>query len=260
MQMRTLISGIHSGLGKHLHEQWKSIGLDRDNFEKVSSEVSHSGVDLIVHCAFNSAKEVSSETLYSYYNDNVLLTDRLLAIPHKKFVYISTVDLYPKADPKNAELKHSEENAIALAEPLAIYPTTKLLSESLVREKSKNFVIVRPTTLLGKHSRKNTLKKLAEDANPEVFLSADSVFNLVLHSDIAAFIELATQKDARGIFNLASSNNVLLSDLALGLGKKLKYGSHRYQVANVSNAKASQIYPELNRSSSDTFKLFLDSL
>ena len=68
----TLITGINSGLGKFLHEEIEgSIGLNRENKNKILSSVSLNGVDTIIHCAFNSKRDITDH--YAYLNDNIFL-------------------------------------------------------------------------------------------------------------------------------------------------------------------------------------------
>ena len=103
MMAEFLIAGHRSGLGKYLYDNLGGIGFDRaissSEFESVRSK----GVDVIIHCAFNSVREVNSKNLYSYLSDNVFLTKKLTKIPHKKFIYISSVDVYPKNNQKHSE-------------------------------------------------------------------------------------------------------------------------------------------------------------
>ena len=94
--MKILTTGIMSGIGRFIHENLGGKGISRETFSEDIEILKKEGVDIIIHCAFNSAKEVTSESLFHYYNDNVLLTNDLVSIPHNKFIFFSTVDLIPR--------------------------------------------------------------------------------------------------------------------------------------------------------------------
>ena len=44
----------------------------------------------IIHCAFNSKRNIEGAL---YYEDNILLTENLIKLNYKKFVYISSIDV-----------------------------------------------------------------------------------------------------------------------------------------------------------------------
>lgn len=253
--MKILTTGSQSGIGKYIYETIGGTAITRttpaEDFESLKRE----GVDVIIHCAFNSAKKVSSANLYNYLYDNVILTNELVNIPHGKFIFFSTVDLYPKND----EL-HKEDEEIDMNMPRRIYETTKLLSEAIVKEKSSNYLILRPTTMVGRYSRKNTLVRIVQDEGRNLFLSGRSMFNYVLHSDIVDFIRFAIDNNVKGIFNVASNSNIILSDVADLLNKRVQFGNHLYKVGNISNDKISSIFPAFNKTSEEVLKQFIEGL
>lgn len=251
-EKKILITGAASGLGKHLVEFLGGIPFTRETSEKEFNNLERNGVDVIIHCAFNSSKVITSENLYSYITDNVFLTNKLLKIPHKKFIFISTVDVYP-IDGK----KHCEGQVIDVNSVYGIYAITKLISESLVKGKSKNNLILRCATLLGKYSRGNSLIRIIKDKKPALSLSGKSSFNYILHSDVSGFIKFAIKKNFRGIYNLASSTNITLAQAAKILRKQVKFGDYIYNVGNIDNTKVVSIYPGLRQTSHEAISTFV---
>ncbi|MEK7517258.1 MAG: NAD-dependent epimerase/dehydratase family protein [Patescibacteria group bacterium] len=247
-----LITGHKNGLGRFLYEYFGGIGFDRnmppDKFEHIRRE----GVDVIIHCAFNSAREINSKNLYPYLSDNVFLTKRLAKIPHKKFIFISSVDVYPKDNKK-----HSESEVIDVNQVSGIYAITKLMSESIVQNICPNFLILRCSTLLGHDSRENSLIKIIKEASPALALSADSLFNYILHKDVLEFIQIAIKKDLQGIYNLSSSKNITLSQISELLGKKVNFGKYKYNVGNIDNNKITSIFPTFKKTSREAVLEFL---
>src|SRR4051812_18016707 len=95
MMDKILVSGSDSGFGKFVCTKLHAMPWTRATTSGEEAKLRSEGVDAIIHCAFNSAKKVPLTDLAAYYADNVLLTARLLRIPHKLFVFISSVDVYP---------------------------------------------------------------------------------------------------------------------------------------------------------------------
>ena len=88
-----LVTGVKSGLGKYLYENLPDVnGLDRGGFDLIKDEE----YDTIIHCAFNKAQtHADIGDHYGYLDDNIFLTQDLLTLKYKKFIYISTIDVYP---------------------------------------------------------------------------------------------------------------------------------------------------------------------
>ena len=63
--------------------------------------------DAIIHCAVNAAKYVSMRTAFGYMDDNFLLTQRLVDIPHRKFIFVSTLAVYPRPAARSARTRTS---------------------------------------------------------------------------------------------------------------------------------------------------------
>jgi len=250
--MRILITGNKSGLGRYLYEDMGEVGLSRDISREKREQIKKEGADVIIHCAFSSDKEVNSKTLYSYVDDNVFLTKELVDYPHKKFIFFSSVDIYPKN-----KIIHFEDETIDINAVSGVYPITKLISESIVRKHCQNYLILRGTAFLGKYSRKNTLIKIIEKQNPALTVTADSEFNYVLHSDIADFLRFAIKEDIRGVYNLASSENITISQVVKMLTKRIKFGNYYYNVGKINNNKIASIFPTFKKTSREIINQFI---
>lgn len=250
--MRILVTGHKSGLGKYLFENFPdAIGQDRETREEEKEKIKEDEVDVIIHCAFNSSWDVTSESLFSYIQDNVFLTRELTSIPHKKFVFVSSVDVYPRG-----KQTHSEDEIIDVNAVEGIYAMTKLISESMVKEYGKQYLIFRSSAFLGPYSRKNSLKKVMEDENPVVTLTPESEFNYVLYSDVLKFLQEAIEKNLKGVYNIASSENMKLSDIANMFQKKVTFGAYQYMVGNIDNTKAVSVFPAFRKTSQEVIKEF----
>jgi len=248
---KILITGSASGLGKYFYENLSGKGLDRDTSFEELEKIKKQGVDIIIHCAFNSSKNVNSNSLNSYLKDNIFLTKNLVPIPHKKFIFISSIDVYPKD-----QNIHSEEEIINLDSIDDIYGITKLMSEAIVKNNCKNYLILRCSALLGKYSRKNSLIKIIENDECNLTLSGKSEFNYVLHSDILEFIKFAIKKNLQGVYNMVSFQNITLSEIVNIFGKKVNFGKYVYKTGQIDNSKIASIFPVFKKTSIEIINKF----
>lgn len=243
-----LTTGTSSGLGKYLHKRLGGTAFNRQTLGRHKAEI-------IIHCAFNRTRSIDTKNLYQYYSDNILLTQELTKISHKKFIYISTVDVYPQDNKK-----HSEGAIIDLNKATTLYGITKLIAESLVQKNCPNFLILRCATLLGKDSRKNSLIKILKEDYPSLKISAQSEFNYILHKDVLTFIKVAMEKDLQGVYNLASSENITLQQVAKKFNKKVGFGDYVYNVGDIDNNKAATLVPVFKKTSGEIISEFANSI
>jgi len=253
--LELLITGTRSGLGKYLYENMGGVELHRNTSEEAQKEIFSADYDAIIHCAVNSSTDIDSASLYSYLDDNVLLTKRLTSIRSKLFIYMSSVDVYPQDG-----CLHSEDQVIDADSLRGIYATTKLASETLIQHLCPNYLILRGVTLLGEYSRKNILMKIIENEKCKVGLSGDSLYNIITYVDIKNFIRLALEKNLCGIYNIASLDNIKLSDIAGSMNRKVQFGTHDYRVGNIDNRKIASVFPSFNKSSLDSLLQYANKI
>ena len=199
--MKYLISGTNSGLGKFIYNKLKrdSIGLNRNNRKIINK---YNNFHTIIHCAFNKENEISDYS--KYIDDNILLTNELLNLKFKKFIYISSVDIY----------SNKENNYIFF----------KKLSESLVFEK-KNTLILRCSSMIGQTMKSNHLQKIK--SNSDITLSSSSSFNYILMKDIFKFI-INDAKNYSGLLDFVANKAISLKLVSKYFDSKTVFGKSRY--------------------------------
>lgn len=179
-----LITGINSGLGKYLFENLpNTIGLNRNNF----NEIKNMQFDAIIHCAFNKENDITDYK--KYLDDNIFLTLRLKKLSYKKFIYISTVDVYNKT--------HN------------MYSQFKKFSETLI---DTNDLILRCPMLIGYSMKPNHLTKLKNNID-KLGLSKNSLFNYILMEDLLNFFKNDEHFKYNGIIDFISNDLIKLEDL-----------------------------------------------
>lgn len=225
-----LITGTASGLGHSLHQAIGGIPVVR------GTDIEDRPYEAIIHCAANTVKSVPYEAAYGYVSDNVLLTQRLVKLRHRRFIYISSIDV-----PRGAEC----------AGAVGLYANCKLMSEAIVGAEAAKPLILRPTTLMGPRMRPNSIFRMLTEPHAKLYVSAESRYNLVLHSDICTFIRDALDSQRIGVVEIAASASITLGEIARQLSLTPQFGQYRYDVGDVTGA---------NRPSCEALNAFIDDL
>jgi nucleoside-diphosphate-sugar epimerase len=217
-----LVTGNRSGLGRYLYENLPgSIPYNRDT---AWDDIKNQEYDLIVHAAFRVARDVQDHQLYDYYRDTVGLTEKLTTLKFKKFIFISSIDVYPKDDNKVWDV----QDTIIYDRIDSVYGQMKILCESVVQHHCPNHLILRVSALIGPYMRKNNYLKIVEDDRPKLSLTADSKFNFVEYNDVLRVIEKALPEKLRGPHNFVSDHTVTLGEVAKKYNKNVEFGQFTY--------------------------------
>jgi nucleoside-diphosphate-sugar epimerase len=250
-----LVTGARSGLGNAVHKALGGIPFVRGMRVDDPAILAAAPFDAIVHCAVNAAKYVSMSTAYDYMDDNFLLTQRLVHIPHRKFIFVSTLAVYP---PTGRAVSEAEDvDLMPLTGP---YAFTKLFSDLYVQKHAKDPLILRTTTLLGPAIRASTVLRALTQRDCRLFLAADSRYNFVLHDDIVDFMVRAMDEGISGAFNIGSDGLVVLSDIVDQLGLSVTYGDFHYDIGPVDVRRAGAAHAAFARPSWATLNRYIDSL
>ena len=230
--MKVLITGTKSGLGKWLSKQFKNCdefirGSNISDFIKKEMAPDGSGYtipkyDLIIHCAGCVQHSNWDNVGLDLFEDNVFLTRDLIKIPHRKFVFMSSID----------EAKDSP------------YGVTKRLSEIIVKQLCDNYLILRPSALLGKEMKKNTFQKIVN--GEDIALTKNTVMNYILYEDILD----AINSNQKGVKVLRSNDNITIGEVVDIFEKKLEFGEIHYEVEYVK----SDI--DTNKTSKENIKIY----
>ena len=250
-----LVTGVRSGLGQAVHRALGGIAFVRSMPIDDPAIQAAAPFDAIIHCAVNAAKHVSMRTAFGYMDDNFLLTQRLVHVPHRKFIFVSTLAVYP---PTGRAV--SEEEDVDLMPLTGPYAFTKLFSDLYVQERASNPLILRTTTLLGPAIRPNTVLRALTQRDCQLFLAPDARYNFVLHQDIVDFMVRAMDTGICGAFNIGSEGLVILSDIVDQLGLSVRYGDFHYDIGPVDVRRAGALHPAFARPSWQTLNRYIDSL
>ena len=239
---KVLVSGASSGLGKYLAEE-----LDADTYCR-NSELACGEYDVVVHNAWDTQRR--DPCTFTYFTYAQALFNKLVCVPHKKFIFLSSVEVYPKDHKDHKE--YDEDSALDNRDINGVYGITKFSIEQQLASHD-NCVIIRPSSLLGEYTRSgNNVSKIRDGKT--VRLNPFSILNFVLYEDILKFMQVAIEKDLKGIYNLISSNHLTVSTIHHGAFEEDNY---LYKLSKICNKKVQEFVPELSRSSEETYKLWL---
>ena len=198
--MNILITGTSSGLGKYLFRKIPSDKYIRD----FPTDFLNKKFDLIIHTACGMPQDNQSFHDYHLYQKKIL--DNLLKLSFKKFIFISSIEA-------------SKENST-----FSDYALNKIKLEDIIIQNLRNFLIIRPTLLLGPDMRFNQILKIATNNKSKLSLSPKSSFNLIYYSDILPILK----SEFFGVINLMSRNNISLEEVANYFDSNPNWGDYKY--------------------------------
>lgn len=247
--MKVLITGTRSGFGKHLADCVPCVRLERNTPWDVILHAQP--YDVIIHCAADSTPKINSSSIVPFFESNFDLTEALLQLRPKRFIYLSSIDVYPR----NQKM-YSEGESIELENPCSLYAASKLFGEALIRTHAPNHLILRLSMLLGKYMRPNSISKMISGKPYTLTLSSESTFNCVLYEDLARAImsQLDVDEGYKGTVNACSSESVRLANIAHA--HEINFGKFVYTTPRLSTAKTHALFPWMDKTTRQVIEEF----
>ena len=252
--MSVLVTGAASGIGRFLAERFRADVITRAQPLEMLGDV-HEPYDAIIHCAFDMRRDVGLEQLPDYLNNTIVLTEMVARVPHRAFVVLSSIDVYP-----GGEGTFDEQTKIDAFAPRNLYALCKMASESLVMRLTTNPLILRAGLLLGPYMRPNNLTRMIRGDTCALTLAGDSSFHCVGYADIAAVIEHAMKVELTGTYNAAFCPTVTLIELADRFGRKPMFGKFEYRTPVISNERLRKACPHFMGTSLSAVESYAESL
>lgn len=189
--------------------------LDRSSLSRLTAEFQP---EIVIHCAALSDVDRCEEDKKLAYDLNVEITKNITEYSKKHnshLIYISTDCVY---DGREGNLKEENVN------PVNYYGETKLLGEKAALEYSNTLVI--RTNFFGRNVQKKfslaewVLYSLSKNKTINGF--GDAIFSAMYTFLLADVMEKAFVKGLKGIYNLASSDNMSKYDFAVSIADIFK--------------------------------------
>ncbi|MDC2978437.1 NAD-dependent epimerase/dehydratase family protein [Pelagibacteraceae bacterium] len=244
--MTIYVVGAKKGLGRYLSENIDCTAIYRNNFNKIKN----SKKNIFIICANNKNKYPPFNDVFDFYSDNIYLIQKISDLKHKQIIFMSSVEVY------NSDNQFEDTNIICNHDnPYAI---SKIISESILINKTKKCTILRLAALLGKYSN-NTISKILIQNVKKTTLSKESTFNYIMYEDVLSLIKKLVIKQKMGIFNVVSNKNIKLEDAMKILNKKIQYGRFKYITHNINNNKINNFTNLFNNSSDIKLKKYINA-
>ena len=166
--------------------------------------------DVLIFANGNAKKyRANQEPFLDFYESISSVVEYVHKIKYKKFIFLSTVDVY---DQKESEKTTNEDISIN-EEKLDTYGFHKLFAEKYVKKYCNNFLILRLGGLVGKGLQKNPVFYYIK-TDSKVTISPKSEMNFI-HTDFVAEIifNLIKLEKSNEVFNIASKNSIKIEDI-----------------------------------------------
>ncbi len=178
--------------------------------------------DLLINADGNSKKFLAERDAPAEFEASVTSVLRsLLDFPCRRYVYLSTIDVYPRCDGP----RWNRETAAIDPARLSRYGLHKFLAEQLVRKYAPRWLICRLAGLVGAGLWKNSIHDILHDQ--PLWVHVDSTYQYMHTDDVARIIlKLSRGQPENEVFNICGEGCVSLAEVLAMAGK----GPPRYAV------------------------------
>lgn len=213
-------------LMQYLKSDFKIIEINRENYKKYMGK----NFDIVINANGNSRKLWANDNKISDFNASTAsVYHSLVDFPCKVYIYISSADIYPDHTNKPNELK------AIIPDNLTPYGLHKYLSECIVRNFTKNYIILRCPLMLGTKLKKGPIYDIL---GSQLFISEKSAFQMITTKELAKIIHFLLKKKIMGeVFNIGGKGRVILSDITDSTYKG------ETQIYEMDVSKLHEIYP-----------------
>lgn len=250
------IIGASGMVGSDLIQSLKSnfenvASIDRKNYDRYRG----TRFDAVINANGNSDKVWASDHILDDFEASTTsVYATLFDFPCKTYIYISSADIYPDHTSKKA----TNESKAINPEKLSAYGLHKYLSECIVRNFMKNYIILRCPMILGIKLKKGPIYDIL--SNSPLFVSEKSAFQIITTYELARIIYfLLTRNITKEVFNVGGRGTVLMSKISDYVGRPVNFPkggkTHIYE-ADV--LKLHKMYPL--KTSAEYLQDFLEEL
>lgn len=192
-------------LARQLKSKFKVTGIDRKNYNQYRG----TNFDVVINANGNSNKVWAKDhVLADFSASTTSVYSSLFDFPCKTYLYISSADVYPDHTSKKA----TNESKIINPENLSAYGFHKYLSECIVRNFTKNYVILRCPMILGTNLKKGPMYDILH--NSRIFVTSESRFQMITTKELTRIIYfLLTRNITKAVFNVGGRDSVLFSKI-----------------------------------------------
>lgn len=243
---------VGSDLMMYLKSEFKKLtGINRKNYNRFKGKK----FDIVINANGNSNKVwANNHVLEDFEASTTSVYKSLFDFPSKIYIYISSADVYPDHTNK----KTTSESQTMDIKNLSSYGLHKYLSECIVRNSHKNYLILRCPMILGSKLRKGPLYDILN--NSRLYISPKSSFQMTTTHELANIISFLLDKRLTNeTFNMGGVGTVDLKSVLTLVKKKVSFPKKgEVQKYEMNISKLNKKYPL--KSSIDYLQDFLKQL
>lgn len=228
---------VGSDLTYYLRSNFENVtGIDKKNYDQYKGR----HFDIVINANGNSNKIwAENNALSDFAASTTSVYTSLLDFPCKTYVYISSADVYPNHTNK----KVTNESRTIGVESLSSYGFHKYLSECIIKNFTKNYIILRCPMILGTNLKKGPIYDILN--NSPLFISVDSAFQMIATKELAQIISfLLDRNKTREVFNVGGRGTVIFREIDKYMHKSITFPkdgkTHTYEM---DISKLQRIYP-----------------
>lgn len=228
---------LGSNLVEFLGKKYKKIeGINRENYGSLRGK----HYDILINANGNSKRFWANEhPLEDFEMSTISVYKSVFDFNFETYIYISSPDIYED----HSGPRSTEEKQVINPQKLFPYGFHKYLSELIVRRHARNYLILRPTAILGPGLKKGPIFDILSGG--KLFVSLDSKIQMVTTEEIANVIGRLSELDVKNeIYNVGGRGAFLLRDIKkYAKDIVLPDGGTEKQMYEMNVEKLGAIYP-----------------
>ncbi len=225
---------VGSGFVMHLHSQGIAVTVvDRTNYDQLIG----AECDILINANGNSKKFLAKDDPKAEFQASVVsVRNSLVDFKFKKYVFLSTSDVYP--DCSKPELTR-EDISFNVAEQ-SPYGFHKHLAELCVQHGAKDWLIIRQGGFVGQGMKKNAVFDVLH--GEKLWVHPDSRFQFINTDDSARLVmDLIDQGISNQVLNLTATGTISVQEIMQLAGRTVPHEpSAKPMRYEISTEKCSQ--------------------
>ncbi len=227
---------LGSDLVKYLSQSFSVTAISKENY---SQFVNHS-FDILVNANGNSKRFWAIKNpLEDFTISTVSVYKSLFDFKFSTYVYISSSDVYVDHLSSASAL----EDQIQDSSKLSVYGLHKYLSEQIVKNHCKSYLILRSSMVLGQNLKKGPIFDIIEK-NP-LFISKASCLQMISSQEVANVIAFLTNKKIKNeIFNVGGRGIVDFKKIQTYFSTPVSFqDKNETQIYEMNVSKLNKLFP-----------------
>lgn len=232
---------LGSDLVFYLSPYFSITQISKENY----SEYVNSVFDFIINANGNSKRYWGNENhVEDFIASTVSVYKSIFDFPCSTYIYISSQDVYENHYGPETTKENNEINPKSLPP----YGFHKYISELIVKKYKENFLILRPSMILGRNLRKGPFYDIVNKGT--LFITPEARLQLITTRAIAEIIEtLLKEKILNETLNVGGKSTFAFTNIHKYFNKEIKIlKTAETQLYEMSVEKVKQWYPKLKTS------------